>query len=97
MLGSLKNPIYVKIPNYRCIGMSKTKNAWIQILLRQKDVPFNGELSQPPFADDLWRETQKVRSPSFYSYIISSSQVISDTMLYFYHLGNMILGSYLRE
>ena len=45
MLGSLKNSTSVKIPNCRCSGRSKTENARNQILLRQKDVPFNGELS----------------------------------------------------
>ena len=46
---------------------AETKNAQNQILLRQKDAPFNVELAYHPFADGLWRETQKVRSPRFYS------------------------------
>ena len=70
-------------------GSSKTQ--------RQKDAPFNGGSSQPPFSDGLWRETQKLRIPSSYSCIVSSSQVSSNTMLDLYHLSNMILGSYLRE
>ena len=57
MLGSLKNSTYVKIPNCRCSGRSKIENAWNQIMLRQKDAPFNGESSYPYFADGLWRET----------------------------------------
>ena len=72
------------------ISASKTKNARNRIPLRQKDAPFNGGLSQPPFDDDLWRETKKIRSPSFCSCTMSSSQVSSDTMLDFYHLINMI-------
>ena len=40
MLGSLKNSSYVKILNF---PQQKTENAQNQILLRQKDVPFNGE------------------------------------------------------
>ena len=72
---------------------AKDENAQNQILLRQKDVPFNGELAQPPFANGLWRETEKVRSPSFCSCTVSSSQVSSDTMLDFYHLDSIILGS----
>ena len=83
MMGSLKNSTSMKIPNFRCSGMSKTENAHNQILLREKDAPFNGELAQPPFADDLWRETQKVRIPSFWSCTMSSSQFGFDTMLDF--------------
>ena len=61
MLGSLKNSSYVKTLISRSSDRSKTENARNQILLRHKDAPFNGELAYPPFADDLWRETQKVR------------------------------------
>ena len=46
---------------------------------------------------DCGERPKKVRIPSFYSCTMSSSQVSSDTMLDFYHLSNMILGSYLRE
>ena len=42
-------------------------------------------------------ERQKVRGLKFCSCTMSFSQVISDTMLDFYHLSNMILASYLRE
>ena len=42
MLGSLKNSSSVKILKFL---QQKLKNAWNQILLRQKDAPFNGELS----------------------------------------------------
>ena len=35
---------------------SKTENAQNQILLRQKDVPWRGELAQPSFAENMWRE-----------------------------------------
>ena len=80
MPGSHKYSSSVKIPNF---PHQKLKNAWNQILLRQKDVPFNGELDQTHFADDLWRETQKVRIHSFCSYTMSSSQVSSDPMLDF--------------
>ena len=45
MLGSLKNSTSVKSPNCRCSGRSKIENVQNQILLQQKDVPFNGELS----------------------------------------------------
>ena len=45
MLGSLKNSSSMKIPNCHCNSWSKTENAWNQILLRLKDVPFNGELA----------------------------------------------------
>ena len=44
MIESLKNSTSVKIPNYHCNGRSKIENARNQILLQQKDVPFNGEL-----------------------------------------------------
>ena len=87
MLGSLKNSSFAKIPNFL---QQKLKNAQNQILLRQKDAPFNGELAQSLFVDGLWRETQKVIIPSFSNCIVSSSQVSSDTMLDFYHLINMI-------
>ena len=82
LLGSLKNSSSVKIPNFL---QQKLKNARNQILLRQKDTPFNGELSYLSFADGFCRETEKLRSPSFYSCTVSCSQVSSDTMLYFYH------------
>ena len=75
----------------------KLKNAQNQILLQPKDAPFNGGSAQTPFADGLWRDTQKLRSSSYCSYTVSSSQVSSDTMLDFYQLDSMILGSYLRE
>ena len=39
---------------------SKIENAHNQILLRQKNVPWGGELVQPYFAENLWREIQKV-------------------------------------
>ena len=94
MSGSLKTSSSVKKPKFPA---PKTENALNQIMLQQKDVPFIGELAQPHFADVLWRETQKLRIPSFYSYIMYSSQVSSGTMLDFYHLSNMILGSCLRE
>ena len=42
ILGSLKNSTSVKIPNF---PQQKTKNARNQILLLQKDAPFNGELA----------------------------------------------------
>ena len=42
MLGSLNNSSSVKIPKFL---QQKLKNARNQILLRQKDAPFNGELS----------------------------------------------------
>ena len=42
MLGSLKNSSFVKGPNCHCNGRSKIENARNQILLRQKDAPFNG-------------------------------------------------------
>ena len=79
MLGSLKIPLLQKA----LIFASKTENAWNRIPLRQKDVPFKEESAQHTFADGLWREKQKLRIPSFYSCTMSSSQVISDTMLYF--------------
>ena len=56
-----------------------------------------GELIQHNFAENIWRKIHKVGSHSFCSCTMSSSQVISNTMLYFYHLSNMILGSYVRE
>ena len=84
MLGSLKNSTSVKSPNFLCSDRSKNENARNQILTRQKDVPFNGELSYPPFADDMWRYIEKIRSPSFCRCIVSSSQVSSDIMLYFF-------------
>ena len=58
MLGSLKNSSSENSPNFL---HQKLKNAQNQIPLRQKDAPFNREFTQPPFVDDLWRETQKVR------------------------------------
>ena len=45
MLGSLKNSSYVKTLISRSSDRSKTENARNQILLRQKDAPFYGELS----------------------------------------------------
>ena len=60
--------------------LKKTQN-WI--LLRQKDAPLGGELFHLTFAENLWREIQKVGIPSSRSYTVSSSQVSSDTMLYF--------------
>ena len=76
------------------ISTSKTENARNRISLRQKDAPFNGESAQHTFVDGLWRETQKVRRPSFCSYTMSSSQVSSDTMLDFIIQASiMILGS----
>ena len=92
MPGSLKNYLLQKA----LISASKIENARNRIPVRQKDAPFNGESAQHTFVDGLWRDTQKVRIPRFYSCTVSSSQVISDTMLYFYHLSNIILGSYLR-
>ena len=83
---SLKNSFSVESPNFRI----ETENARNRIPLRQKDAPFNGELAQNTFVDGLWRETQKLRIPSFYNYTMSSSQVSSDTMLDFYALSNMI-------
>ena len=82
MPGSLKNFSYVKIPNF---PQQKLKNARNQILLRQKNVPFNGELALHTFVDGLWRDTQKLRIPRFCSCTTSCSQFISDTMLDFYH------------
>ena len=94
MLCSLKNSSFVRSRNFL---HQKTENNQNRILLRQKDAPFNGESSQHTFVDGLWRETQKVGSPSFCSCTMYSSQVSSDTMLDFYHLRNIILGSYMRE
>ena len=82
MLGSLKNSSSVKNPNF---PHQKTENARNRISLRQKDAPFNGQSAQHNSADGLWRETQKVGSPRFYSCTMYSSQVRSDTMLDFYH------------
>ena len=72
---------------------SKTENAQNQILLRQKDATWGGELAQTSFAENMWREIQKVGSPSSRSCTVSSSHVSSDTMLDFYHLDSIILGS----
>ena len=72
---------------------SKTKKAQNLILLRQKEAPWRGESAQPYFAENMWREIQKVGSPSFRSYTVSSSQVSSDTMLYFIIQASIILGS----
>ena len=81
MPGSLKHSSSVRSPNFL---HQKLKNVWNRIPLQQKDAPFNGELAYHTFADGLWRETKKVRSPSFFS-CTSYSQVSSNTMLYFYH------------
>ena len=51
----------------------KTKKAQNWILLRPKDVPYGGELVQPSFAKNIWREIQKVGIPSFDICIVSSS------------------------
>ena len=97
MLGSLKNYTSLKALISHCIGRSKTENAQNQILLRQKDAPFNGGSTQPHFADRLWRETQKIRILSFRSYTMSFSQVSSDTMLDFYHLSQYYLSIFNLE
>ena len=94
MPGSLKNSSSEKIPNF---PHQKLKMPGIKFCFDKKTFPSMESYPSIPFANLLWRETQKVRIPSFYSCTVSSSQVSSDTMLDFYHLSNMILGSYLRE
>ena len=91
MLGSLKNSSCVKSPNF---PQQWLKMPRIKFCLNKKIHP---SMESYPSLLFLWRETKKVRSPSFCSCRVSSSQVSSNTMLDFYHLVNMILGSYLRE
>ena len=79
MLGSLKNLSSTRSPNF---PHGKLKTLGIEFLFDRKMCP--SMESQPSIL--LWRETQKVRIPSFYSCTISSSQVSSDTMLVFQHL-----------
>ena len=85
-LSGSKIPLMWKTLISHNIVRSKIENAQNQILLRQKDAPWRGESAQPSFAENLWREIQKVGSPSFRSCTVSSSQVSSDTMLDLYHL-----------
>ena len=55
------------------------------ILLQQKDVTYGGELIQPYFDENIWREIHKVGIPSSRSCTVSSSHVSFDTMLDFKH------------
>ena len=78
-----KIPLLWKSLIYGSSVGSKTKNSQNRILLRQKDAPWRGESAQPYFVENLWREIQKVGSPSSRSCKVSSSQVSSDTVLDF--------------
>ena len=91
MPGSLKNSSSIKNPNF---PYQKLKIPGIKLCFDKKMRPsiesypsllLLMDCGDRSFADGLWRETQKVRIPSFCSCTMSSSQVSSDTMLYFYH------------
>ena len=94
MSGSLKNSSSVRSPNF---PHQKLKMFRIEFRFDRKMRPSMESQPNILLLMDCRERPKKVRSPSFCSCTISSSQVSSDTMLDFYHLSNMILGSYLKE
>ena len=94
MSGSLKNYSYVKSPNF---PQQKLKMPGIKFCFDKKMHPSMESHPSILLLMDFGERPKKVRNPSFYSCIMSSSQVSSDTMLDFYNLSNMILGYYLRQ
>ena len=82
MMGSPKNSSSVRRPNF---PHQKLKMLDIKFHFNRKMRPSMESQPRIFLLVDLWRETQKVRIPRFYSCTMSSSQVSSDTMLDFYH------------
>ena len=81
MLGSRKNSSSVKIPNFL---QQNLKMLGIKFCFDRKMRPSMESHPSILLLMDC-EEIEKVISHSFCRYIMSSSQVSSDTMLYFYH------------
>ena len=92
---SLKNSSSVKSPNF---PQQKLKIPRIKFCFNRKMCPsMESYPSLLLLVDCGKRRKKKVIIPRFHRFTVSSSHISFDTMLDFYHLSNMILGSYLRE
>ena len=94
MLGSLKNSSSEKNPNF---PQQKLKMPGMKFCFDRKMRP--SMESQPIILlmMDCEEIPKKYEAPASAAAQMYSSQVCSNTMLYFYHLRNMILVSYQRE
>ena len=82
MLVSLKNSSSVE----SLISASKLKMLEIEFRIDRKMHPSMESHLSILLLKNLWRKIHKIGSPSSYSYPMSSSQVSSDTMLFFHHV-----------